>query len=154
LHSTTNLADGEERRFAPKAKRARILASVFFMQACGILAASVVSVVVVAAVQAQNPDVIPRAVDHIWRWMMGLSLIPATFAVVIRLSIPESPRYTLDVLDDPYKAFEEANRFNESQGARLSGTSHSWSQTKPHPSTLSRITSGSKGIGGSFLAPR
>jgi MFS transporter, PHS family, inorganic phosphate transporter len=114
LHSTTNLADGEERRFAPKAKRARILASVFFMQACGILAASVVSVVVVAAVQAQNPDMIPRAVDHIWRWMMGLSLIPATFAVVIRLSIPESPRYTLDVLDDPYKAFEEANRFNES----------------------------------------
>ena len=114
MHSTTNLANGEERRFAPKAKRARMLASVFFMQACGILAASVVSVVVVAAVQAQNPDVIPRAVDHIWRWMMGLSLIPATFAVVIRLSIPESPRYTLDVLDDPYKAFEEANRFNES----------------------------------------
>jgi len=45
------------------------------------------TVVVVAAVRAQNPDVIPRAVDHIWRWMMGLSLIPATFAVVIRLSI-------------------------------------------------------------------
>jgi PHS family inorganic phosphate transporter-like MFS transporter len=91
-----------------------MLASVFCMQACGILAASVVSVVVVAAVRAQNPDVIPRAVDHIWRWLMGLSLIPATFAVVIRLSIPESPRYTLDVLDDPYKAFQEANRFNES----------------------------------------
>jgi MFS transporter, PHS family, inorganic phosphate transporter len=91
-----------------------MLASVFCMQACGILAASVVSVVVVAAVRAQNPEVVPRAVDHIWRWMMGLSLIPATFAVVIRLSIPESPRYTLDVLDDPYKAFEEANRFNES----------------------------------------
>jgi PHS family inorganic phosphate transporter-like MFS transporter len=91
-----------------------MLASVFFMQACGILAASVVSVVVVAAVRVRNPDVIPRAVDHIWRWMMGLSLIPATFAVIIRLSIPESPRYTLDVLDDPYKAFEEANRFNES----------------------------------------
>jgi PHS family inorganic phosphate transporter-like MFS transporter len=91
-----------------------MLASVFAMQACGILAASVVSVVVVSAVRAQNPEVVPRAVDHIWRWIMGLSLVPASFAVLVRLSIPESPRYTLDVLDDPYKAFEEANRFNES----------------------------------------
>ena len=112
------LADGEKCRFAPKAKRARMLAAVFCMQACGILAASVVSVVVVSAVRAQHPaqesDVFKRAVDHIWRWIMGLGLIPAVFAVVVRLSIPESPRYTLDVLDNPYKAFEEANRFNES----------------------------------------
>jgi hypothetical protein len=91
-----------------------MLASVFAMQACGILAASVVSLVVVSVVRAQNPIANPRAVDHIWRWIMGLSLIPAVFAVIIRLSIPESPRYTLDVLDDPFKAFEEANRFNES----------------------------------------
>jgi MFS transporter, PHS family, inorganic phosphate transporter len=91
-----------------------MLASVFAMQACGILAASVVSIVVVSVVRAQNPQATARAVDHIWRWIMGLSLVPALFAVVIRLSIPESPRYTLDVLDDPYKAFEEANRFNES----------------------------------------
>lgn len=91
-----------------------MLASVFAMQACGILAASVVSLVVVSVARAQNPIANPRAVDHIWRWIMGLSLIPAVFAVIIRLSIPESPRYTLDVLDDPFKAFEEANRFNES----------------------------------------
>lgn len=91
-----------------------MLASVFAMQACGILAASVASLVVVSVVRAQHPIANPRAVDHIWRWIMGLSLIPAGFAVVIRLSIPESPRYTLDVLDDPFKAFEEANRFNES----------------------------------------
>jgi PHS family inorganic phosphate transporter-like MFS transporter len=91
-----------------------MLASVFAMQACGILAASVVSLVVVSVVRAQHPIANPRAIDHIWRWIMGLSLIPAVFAVVIRLSIPESPRYTLDVLDDPFKAFEEANRFNES----------------------------------------
>ena len=91
-----------------------MLASVFAMQACGILAASVVSVIFVSVVRAQNPNATPRAVDHIWRWIMGLSLIPAVFAVFVRLSIPESPRYTLDVLDNPYKAFEEADRFNES----------------------------------------
>jgi hypothetical protein len=60
-----------------------MLASVFAMQACGILAASVVSVVVVSAVRAQNPEVVPRAVDHIWRWIMGLSLVPASFAVLV-----------------------------------------------------------------------
>jgi MFS transporter, PHS family, inorganic phosphate transporter len=91
-----------------------MLAAVFAMQACGILAASVVSLVVVSVARAQNPVATPQAVDHIWRWIMGLSLIPASFAVCVRLSIPESPRYTLDVLDDPYKAFEEVNRFNDS----------------------------------------
>jgi PHS family inorganic phosphate transporter-like MFS transporter len=91
-----------------------MLASVFAMQACGILAASVVSLVIVSVIRAQNPVATPQAVDHIWRWIMGLGLIPASFAVFVRLSIPESPRYTLDVLDDPYKAFEEANRFNDS----------------------------------------
>ena len=91
-----------------------MLAAVFCMQACGILAASVVSLVVVSAVRVQNPDDLPRAVDHVWRWITGLGLVPAVFAVVVRLSIPESPRYTLDVVDDPYKAFEEANRFNGS----------------------------------------
>ena len=105
-----------------------MLAAVFCMQALGILAASVVSLVVaaighsqmVSAVRANevavdNSDLYRRAVDHTWRWVMGLGLIPAVLAVVVRLSIPESPRYTLDVLDDPYKAFEEANRFNGSQ---------------------------------------
>ena len=91
-----------------------MLAAVFCMQACGILTASVVSVAVVSAVRVEDPNLIARAVDHVWRWIMGLGLIPAVFAVVIRLSIPESPRYTLDVVDDPYKAFEEANRFNGS----------------------------------------
>ena len=91
-----------------------MLAAVFCMQACGILAASVVSLVVLSAVRVKNPDALPRAVDHVWRWITGLGLVPAVFAVVVRLSIPESPRYTLDVVDDPYKAFEEANRFNGS----------------------------------------
>ncbi len=105
-----------------------MLAAVFCMQAFGILAASVVSLVVAAIGHSQvvsgvrskeftveDSDMFRRAVDHTWRWVMGLGLIPAVLAVVVRLSIPESPRYTLDVLDDPFKAFEEANRFNDSQ---------------------------------------
>ena len=43
---------------------------------------------------------------------MGLSLVPACFAAALRLTIPESPRFTLDVTDNIAKAFDEADRFN------------------------------------------
>ena len=130
--------------FGPKRKRARMLAGVFSMQALGILAASLVALVVVAVVQGQhmdqsNPDIFRRGVDQMWRWIMGLSLIPATFAIVIRLSIPESPRYTLDVSDNPFKALVEADRFNDSNLLQeldeLANVNlvHAWARQKQTP---------------------
>lgn len=101
--------------FAPTKKRARMLATVFSMQALGYATASVVSITVVVVVRRVHPEASARSVDQIWRWVMGLGLLPAVAAIVLRLSIPETPRYTLDILNDPYKAFEESNRFNNSQ---------------------------------------
>ena len=102
--------------YAPTAKRPRILAIVFAMQAFGMATASIVSLIVTAAVHARYPNVAgdpvlsARAVDQIWRWVMGLGLIPAAFTAVLRFTIPESPRYTLDVLNDPLRASEETNK--------------------------------------------
>ena len=91
------------------------------MQALGYAAVSVVSLIVVNVVQNRNPPYNPsspqdsaRAVDQIWRWVTGLGLIPALVAVVMRLMIPESPRYTLDLSDNPFKAFDETNRLRRS----------------------------------------
>jgi MFS transporter, PHS family, inorganic phosphate transporter len=102
-------------RFAPTRKRAQMLAATFAMQPFGYTAATIVSLIVVVVVRNQNPEPSARSIDQVWRWVMGLGLIPAAFAVVLRLTIPESPRYTLDVLHDPFKAFDEANRFNQSE---------------------------------------
>ena len=102
--------------FAPTLKRPRMLAKVFSMQAFGIAAGAIVSLVVTRVVQMRHPDdpahpgASTRAVDQIWRWVIGLALVPALFTAIMRFTIPESPRYTLDVLNDPFKASEEANR--------------------------------------------
>lgn len=45
---------------------------------------------------------------------MGLSLIPASIAVVMRCFVPESPRYTLYVLNHSFRALQEADTLNQS----------------------------------------
>ena len=106
--------------FAPTTKRARMLAVVVAMQALGIATGEVLSLVVTRAVQMRHPDdparpgASARAVDQIWRWVIGLAIIPAFFTAIMRFTIPESPRYTLDVLNDPLKATEETDRLKRS----------------------------------------
>ena len=102
--------------FAPTFKRPRILATVFAMQAFGIAAGAIVSLTATRVVQmrypgdSEHPGGSAGAVDKIWRWVVGLALIPALFTAILRFTIPESPRYTLDVLNDPFKASEETDR--------------------------------------------
>ena len=77
------------------------------MQPFGQLFASVAAAVVTTSFQSRmqcqyigysesSEDL--RAVDRSWRLIVGIGVLPATFAMIIRLQIPESPRYTLDVL--------------------------------------------------------
>ena len=103
--------------FSPTSKRPRILAMVFAGQALGSAAVALTTLVVTAIVRARHPPYDPThpdasavAVDQIWRWVMGISLVPASLTAVMRFTIPESPRYTLDVRDDPLKAMEETDR--------------------------------------------
>ena len=36
-------------------------------------------------------------VDHTWRLLIGLGCIPAVIALYFRLTIPETPRFTMDI---------------------------------------------------------
>lgn len=105
--------------FAPTSKRSPMLAIVFAMQAFGIAAGAIVSLAVTRAVQTRHPNNPARigasaqAVDQVWRWVIGLGLIPALFTAIMRFTIPESPRYTLVILNDPLKASEETDRLKE-----------------------------------------
>ena len=88
-----------------------MLATVFFMQPLGQLMASVVSVIAIAATDKRSFESDRAAVDSIWRWVIGVGAIPATVALFFRLTIPESPRYRLDVQNDSAKAHQDAEDF-------------------------------------------
>jgi PHS family inorganic phosphate transporter-like MFS transporter len=63
-------------------------------------AAALVSLVVVAAYKAQllreTPDHLV-SVDFMWRLLIGLGCVPAVVALYFRLTIPETPRFTMDI---------------------------------------------------------
>jgi MFS transporter, PHS family, inorganic phosphate transporter len=83
-----------------------MLASVFFCQPLGQLCGMIVSLVVIDAYRGQIPTESEicktaeciQALDGAWRWIVGFGSIPAVTALFFRFTIPESPRYLLDVV--------------------------------------------------------
>ncbi|OCK82250.1 MFS general substrate transporter [Lepidopterella palustris CBS 459.81] len=105
--------------FAPRKHRARMMAWVFFMQPIGQLLANVVSLVIVVSWQSritsdhttcQNDDCI-RTVDRIWRLVVGLGTVPAVISLAFRFTIPESPRYKIDIKRKVTKAYDDTGDF-------------------------------------------
>ncbi|KAJ6106671.1 hypothetical protein N7512_010188 [Penicillium capsulatum] len=100
--------------FAPTKHRARMMASVFFMQPLGQIAGNLVSLIVVAVARGSNSDDTLRTVDSMWRWVLGIGVIPGAIATMFRFAIPESPRYLVDIEDDPVTAeFDATTLFSE-----------------------------------------
>jgi MFS transporter, PHS family, inorganic phosphate transporter len=108
------------RRFAPRKHRARMLAAVFFMQPVGQLLANVVAIIATALSHryiSQDSDPANcvgdcmETTDKIWRWIVGLGAVPPAIALLARLFIPESPRYTLEVEKDSSTAQQDANAY-------------------------------------------
>ena len=65
------------------------------------LAAALVSFIVVAAYKdtiSNSPSVTDlHGVDTVWRLLIGLGCVPGTIALYFRLTIPETPRFTMDI---------------------------------------------------------
>lgn len=89
--------------FATKKRRGAMMAAVFAMQGFGILAAAIVALVVLAAFK-NNIIENALAIDYCWRLVLGLGAVPGLLALYFRLTIPETPRYTMDVELDVKKA--------------------------------------------------
>ncbi|KAJ3877204.1 major facilitator superfamily domain-containing protein [Lentinula edodes] len=86
--------------FASTRTRGRLMTAVFAFQGWGQLAASLISVIVVAAYKDSIiGDVSPNfnAVDHCWRILIGMGCVPGVIALYFRLTIPETPRFTMDI---------------------------------------------------------
>ncbi|KAG8956986.1 Inorganic phosphate transporter pho84, partial [Tulasnella sp. 408] len=84
--------------FAATRFRGRMMIAVFAMQGFGNITASIVALIVTAAFKDPVLDHVDyRAVDYMWRIVIGFGMVPGLFAIYSRMTIPESPRYTMDV---------------------------------------------------------
>ncbi|CBF85221.1 hypothetical protein AN1612.2 [Aspergillus nidulans FGSC A4] len=100
--------------FAPTRHRARMIASVFFMQPLGQIAGNIVSLIVAVLSKKQGHDDVTRAVDIMWRWVVGIGVVPGVIATFFRFFIPESPRFLLEIEDDPVQAeFDATTLFSD-----------------------------------------
>ncbi|OAP55223.1 hypothetical protein AYL99_10923 [Fonsecaea erecta] len=100
--------------FAPTKHRARMMAGVFFMQPLGQIMGNLISLIVVAISRHSKRDNLQRSVDIMWRWIIGIGVVPGVIALLFRFAIPETPRFLLDIEDDPVKAeFDATQLFGE-----------------------------------------
>ncbi|ORY11457.1 major facilitator superfamily domain-containing protein [Clohesyomyces aquaticus] len=106
--------------FAPRKHRARMLSWVFFAQPVGQLLANVLSFAAVAGFHSQITDSklsceddenCYRAVDRLWRLVVGIGAVPAIIALAFRFTIPESPRYKLDVLRSVHTVYADTKDY-------------------------------------------
>ena len=101
------------------------MAAVFLMQPLGQLAAHLVGLFVVLGVgrarglpaltAPEDHDAAAAIVDSIWRCVIGVGAFPALVAIIFRLTIPESPRFTLDVEYDANRALLDTQTYYKSR---------------------------------------
>ncbi|KAF4631106.1 hypothetical protein G7Y89_g7029 [Cudoniella acicularis] len=111
--------------FAPKAWRARMMAAVFLVQSLGQLVAAIVNLLVLFAIGSKhglqdlpyNDSSSKRWIDSIWRTVIGVGVFPALVAILFRLTIPESPRFTLDVDHDGQRALKVTQEYYDGHNA-------------------------------------
>ena len=97
--------------------RGRMLAAVFAMQPIARLAAYGVGLEVLKGVSQANgmsPDAPidgdrwKHVADQVWRWVTSIGIIPALFAMGFRFTIPETPFYYVDILQETMKGLGRA----------------------------------------------
>ncbi|KAJ3117299.1 phosphate transporter [Phlyctochytrium bullatum] len=89
----------EERTANIAAHRGMMLAAVFAMQGVGIVVGGLVFAFTLLYMKPHIHEDYNN-LDYVWRIAFGVSIIPALIAVYFRLTIPETPRFTVDVVGD------------------------------------------------------
>ncbi|KAL1869861.1 hypothetical protein Daus18300_005321 [Diaporthe australafricana] len=114
--------------FAPTRFRGGMMAAVFSMQGFGQLLAAIVALVVTVAFKESFIGIADVsecdlncqiAADRCWRIIVGVGALPAVFALYYRITIPETPRYTFDVVHDVEKADTDINSFLSKSKAEI-----------------------------------
>ncbi|KAG0307664.1 Inorganic phosphate transporter pho84 [Dissophora globulifera] len=84
-------------------RRGQLMSIIFSMQGLGNLMASVVTIIVLACFKSAIISDVDN-LDIVWRICVGVGCVPAVSTVYLRLTMPESPRYSIDVENDVEKA--------------------------------------------------
>ncbi|KAG2358434.1 phosphate transporter [Suillus spraguei] len=98
--------------FAATRSRGRLMTAVFASQGWGQLCCAIIGIIVVSAykdeiLKSPFPCVVP--VDYTWRLLIGLGCVPGVVALYFRLTIPETPRFTMDVERNVAQATADIN---------------------------------------------
>jgi PHS family inorganic phosphate transporter-like MFS transporter len=89
--------------FASTKIRGRMMNAVFASQGWGNFAAALVALIITAAYKnhilndAVDGPLRWNSVDYMWRILIGLGCVPGVVALYFRLTIPETPRFTMDI---------------------------------------------------------
>ncbi|KAI0349749.1 MFS general substrate transporter, partial [Trametes cingulata] len=93
--------------------RGRMMTAVGANQGWGQLTAALTAFVITAGYRdtllADDPHVLPH-VDYMWRLLIGLGCVPGAVALYFRLTIPETPRFTMDVERNVRQAARDVDR--------------------------------------------
>jgi PHS family inorganic phosphate transporter-like MFS transporter len=96
--------------FATTSRRGAMMAAVFAMQGLGQVSAGIVALIATAAFQ-NSIRADPANLDYVWRIVIGVGAVPGFAALYYRLTIPETPRYTMDVEQKIEKGARDASAF-------------------------------------------
>ena len=123
-----------------------MMAAVFLMQPLGQLAACLVGLGAAVGIGhiygldklTNSPTDQAKAtaiVDRIWRVVIGVGAFPALVAIIFRITIPESPRFTLDVENDAKRALADAQVYYRSNSIlpspQMSTPLSEWEDSRP-----------------------
>lgn len=109
--------------FAGVKMRGRMMTLVFSAQGWGQICAALVGYCTVLAFQhsigshhnlytmASDDTVLLASLDRSWRIIVGLGCVPAALAFWSRLTIPETPRFTMDIERNVKQAADDIKRF-------------------------------------------
>ncbi|KAG8742393.1 Inorganic phosphate transporter pho84 [Ceratobasidium sp. 414] len=97
--------------FAATRIRGRMMTAVFGMQGFGNFTAALVALVITESYKSRimKETGTYEAVDYCWRLLIGLGAVPGVAALYFRLTIPETPRYAMDIERNVQKASQDAN---------------------------------------------
>ncbi|KAF8512253.1 phosphate permease [Gautieria morchelliformis] len=100
--------------FASRRTRGRLMTAVFAAQGWGQFAAAIVSAICLVAFKPQiqrDTSSNPVHLDFVWRLIIGLGAVPGAVALYFRLTIPETPRFTMDIERNVRQASQDVDTF-------------------------------------------
>ncbi|KAJ7158991.1 inorganic phosphate transporter [Mycena crocata] len=100
--------------FASTRIRGRMMTAVFAAQGWGNFTAVLVAFIITIAYKnaiLHDPDVGHlNHIDYMWRLLIGLGCVPGVVALYFRLTIPETPRFTMDIERNVAQAADDIDK--------------------------------------------